>query len=109
VRACCRRSTRSERAKLINPIATIRTSGPAIRIRSGRHEPVFCSTTLRNWNATAAKPKPTTAVARRAISTNRSAGTTSIEAADEEGWVVSVTPSGGWVPAVIAGARRHRL
>src|SRR5207237_8890640 len=31
------------------------------------------------------------------------AGTTSIESADEEGWVVSVTPSGGWVPAVIAG------
>jgi gamma-glutamyltranspeptidase / glutathione hydrolase len=31
------------------------------------------------------------------------AGTTSIEAADEEGWVVSVTPSGGWIPAVIAG------
>jgi len=30
-------------------------------------------------------------------------GTTSIQAADEEGWVVSVTPSGGWVPAVIAG------
>ncbi|MCG6989015.1 MAG: gamma-glutamyltransferase [Gemmatimonadetes bacterium] len=31
------------------------------------------------------------------------AGTTSIEAADSTGWVVSVTPSGGWVPAVIAG------
>jgi gamma-glutamyltranspeptidase / glutathione hydrolase len=31
------------------------------------------------------------------------AGTTSIQAADAEGWVVSVTPSGGWVPAVIAG------
>ena len=31
------------------------------------------------------------------------AGTTSIQAADEEGWVVSVTPSGGWMPAVIAG------
>ena len=30
-------------------------------------------------------------------------GTTSVEAADEEGWVVSVTPSGGWNPAVIAG------
>ncbi|HEX2721420.1 MAG TPA: gamma-glutamyltransferase, partial [Gemmatimonadaceae bacterium] len=30
-------------------------------------------------------------------------GTTSIEAADEEGWVVSITPSGGWIPAVIAG------
>lgn len=31
------------------------------------------------------------------------AGTTSIEAADEKGWVVSITPSGGWIPAVIAG------
>lgn len=31
------------------------------------------------------------------------AGTTSVEASDAEGWVVSVTPSGGWVPAVIAG------
>jgi len=30
-------------------------------------------------------------------------GTTSIEAGDEEGWVVSVTPSGGWIPACIAG------
>ncbi|MDQ8153787.1 MAG: gamma-glutamyltransferase [Gemmatimonadota bacterium] len=30
-------------------------------------------------------------------------GTTSIQAADEEGWVISVTPSGGWIPAVIAG------
>jgi gamma-glutamyltranspeptidase / glutathione hydrolase len=31
------------------------------------------------------------------------AGTTSVEAADKEGWVVSITPSGGWVPACIAG------
>ncbi len=31
------------------------------------------------------------------------AGTTSVVAADREGWVVAVTPSGGWVPAVIAG------
>jgi len=30
-------------------------------------------------------------------------GTTSVEAADREGWVVSVTPSGGWIPACIAG------
>ncbi|MBA3345049.1 MAG: gamma-glutamyltransferase [Gemmatimonadales bacterium] len=30
-------------------------------------------------------------------------GTTSIQAADSAGWVVSITPSGGWVPAVIAG------
>ena len=32
------------------------------------------------------------------------AGTTSIQAADAEGWVVSITPSGGWIPAFIAGA-----
>jgi len=31
------------------------------------------------------------------------AGTTSIQAADAEGWVVSMTPSGGWIPAYIAG------
>jgi len=30
-------------------------------------------------------------------------GTTTIQAADTSGWVVSITPSGGWVPAVIAG------
>ncbi len=30
-------------------------------------------------------------------------GTTSIQAADKDGWVVSVTPSGAWVPCVIAG------
>ena len=31
------------------------------------------------------------------------AGTTSIQAADAEGWVVSITPSGGWIPATLAG------
>jgi gamma-glutamyltranspeptidase / glutathione hydrolase len=31
------------------------------------------------------------------------AGTTSVIAADAEGWVVSMTPSGAWVPAVVAG------
>lgn len=31
------------------------------------------------------------------------AGTTTIQAADESGWVISITPSGGWLPAVIAG------
>jgi len=31
------------------------------------------------------------------------AGTTSVVAADAEGWVVSMTPSGAWVPAVVAG------
>ncbi len=30
-------------------------------------------------------------------------GTTTVEAADKDGWVVSITPSGGWLPATIAG------
>ena len=31
------------------------------------------------------------------------AGTTSVVAADKDGWVVSITPSGGWIPGFIAG------
>ncbi|MGH8197203.1 MAG: gamma-glutamyltransferase family protein [Steroidobacteraceae bacterium] len=30
-------------------------------------------------------------------------GTTTVIAADKEGWLVSMTPSGGWLPAAIAG------
>jgi gamma-glutamyltranspeptidase/glutathione hydrolase len=30
-------------------------------------------------------------------------GTTTVMAADKEGWVVSIVPSGGWIPACIAG------
>jgi gamma-glutamyltranspeptidase/glutathione hydrolase len=33
----------------------------------------------------------------------REVGTTSVIAADAEGWVVSMTPSGAWNPAVVAG------
>ncbi|MDG1891109.1 MAG: gamma-glutamyltransferase [Verrucomicrobiota bacterium] len=31
------------------------------------------------------------------------AGTTTIQTADKEGWLVSITPSGAWIPACIAG------
>ena len=49
-------------------------------------------------------PSPTVAANRvRDFAEEFSAGTTSVETADAEGWVVSVTPSGGWVPAAIAG------
>ncbi len=41
--------------------------------------------------------------AGKPVGTLPDSGTTSVEAADAEGWVVSVTPSGGWVPAAIAG------
>jgi len=71
---------------------------------------------LAGWNIAAFAPRdsarsgqqdtpvPTTVPPRdSAFLDSFHAGTTSIESADEEGWVVSVTPSGGWVPAVIAG------
>ena len=40
---------------------------------------------------------------RRAFEEGFFAGTTSVQAADENGWVVSITPSGGWNPGYIAG------
>ena len=49
------------------------------------------------------KPKQWSPTALAEFDRTFRAGTTSVEAADKEGWVVSVTPSGGWVPAVIAG------
>ncbi len=46
---------------------------------------------------------PTTEEERQEFLDGFLAGTTSIQAADADGWVVSVTPSGGWLPAVLAG------
>jgi gamma-glutamyltranspeptidase/glutathione hydrolase len=57
---------------------------------------------LAAWHTTGA-PKPKANPSPRGGEQDNPGGTTSIEAADEEGWVVSVTPSGAWVPAVIAG------
>jgi gamma-glutamyltranspeptidase/glutathione hydrolase len=58
---------------------------------------------LESWHTV--MPKDETALNTVAMPYEESfyAGTTSIQAADAEGWVVSVTPSGGWVPACIAG------
>ena len=55
---------------------------------------------LENWGAPVADPAAMTARTQQAAFDEAfRAGTTSIQAADEKGWVVSVTPSGGWVPA----------
>jgi len=56
---------------------------------------------LAHWPP--APPKPTGKEGSMPFQEAFTAGTTSIEAADEQGWVVSVTPSGGWIPATIAG------
>ncbi|MEO8217967.1 MAG: gamma-glutamyltransferase [Acidobacteriota bacterium] len=57
---------------------------------------------LKAWPPAAAKPGTIARLTPDFLETF-TAGTTSVEAADAEGWVVSVTPSGGWIPAVIAG------
>jgi gamma-glutamyltranspeptidase/glutathione hydrolase len=56
---------------------------------------------LERWHEQRVEPEGTAAMA--AFEEDFYAGTTSIQAADAEGWVVSITPSGGWVPAVVAG------
>ena len=56
----------------------------------------------RGFQQAAAGPGPTT-LPRMTYDEAFTAGTTSIQAADADGWVVSVTPSGAWIPAVIAG------
>jgi gamma-glutamyltranspeptidase/glutathione hydrolase len=60
---------------------------------------------LRDWppSPRAATTSEGDAAALAAFNEAFTRGTTSIEAADTSGWVVSVTPSGGWIPAVIAG------
>ncbi len=59
---------------------------------------------LEGWAS--GPPSEVAALSSEALKTHEEgfvAGTTSIQAADAEGWVVSVTPSGGWIPACIAG------
>jgi gamma-glutamyltranspeptidase / glutathione hydrolase len=58
---------------------------------------------LKNWGMSAIEmPKPGQGPSLE-LQEDFAAGTTSVVAADAEGWVVSITPSGGWVPACIAG------
>lgn len=92
-----------ERSALIDPDR----NDPAVRPGDpypfeGKTNPF--TTLLNSWQAEARNifPADDPGVYERFLS-SFTAGTTSIEAADEEGWVVSVTPSGGWIPACIAG------
>src|SRR5262249_24330831 len=53
---------------------------------------------LTNWSnlKTNRERDPTLAQDRAQLDADFRAGTTSIQAADESGWAISVTPSGGW-------------
>ena len=59
---------------------------------------------LERWNKPGTESEAAVASSgERSFEEGFFAGTTSIQAADEEGWVVSITPSGGWIPATLAG------
>jgi gamma-glutamyltranspeptidase/glutathione hydrolase len=53
--------------------------------------------------ALAEAPRESSAQSLAAFKEGFHKGTTSVVAADAAGWLVAVTPSGGWVPATIAG------
>ncbi|TLY64260.1 MAG: gamma-glutamyltransferase family protein [Gammaproteobacteria bacterium] len=86
-----------ERAKLIRP----ERNDPDIRpgdpypFQSGKNP---FSAYLKSWHSKMPPPS-----AQAEFDRTFRVGTTSVETADDKGWAVSVTPSGGWVPAVIAG------
>ena len=102
-----------ERAKLINA----RRNDPAMR--PGDPYPFQSASNpfaelLNKWKTVPSETQtaapqgqmsimPSTDLADDPFTRSFYSGTTSVEAADAEGWVVSVTPSGGWIPAVIAG------
>jgi gamma-glutamyltranspeptidase / glutathione hydrolase len=89
-----------ERAKLINPEHNVADIGPGDPYPfQGEKNPY--PDLVKNWAATLRTA--TTSAEIEHLKRAFLAGTTSVESADEEGWVVSVTPSGGWTPAVIAG------
>jgi gamma-glutamyltranspeptidase/glutathione hydrolase len=88
------------RAKEINPDRNHATAGPGDPYPFEQKVNPY-QTLLRQWNQ--ASHAPVASPLDEAYLADFHRGTTSIEASDESGWVVSVTPSGGWIPACIAG------
>ncbi len=88
-----------ERAKLIGREMNDPKSGPGDPYPfEGKTNPF--AALLEKRKAAAGDPP---GVAAAAATDSFFQGTTSVQAADAEGWVVSMTPSGGWIPACLAG------
>lgn len=91
-----------ERSKLINPNMNDPKAGPGDPYPfEGKTNPF--QDVLKKWGSASLYDAKNNATLDEKFQDSFTAGTTSIEATDEEGWVVSVTPSGGWVPSCIAG------
>ena len=82
-----------ERAKQINPERNDPNAGPGDPYPFQRSKNPFTELLKQAKHG----------VAPASAGESSDIGTTTVVAADEEGWVVSMTPSGGWTPAVVAG------
>jgi gamma-glutamyltranspeptidase/glutathione hydrolase len=93
-----------QRARLIRPDRNDPEIGPGdpYPFQGGRNP---YRALLQNWNRgrNESEQRSVPPAAMAEFERTFQSGTTSVEAADAEGWVVSITPSGGWIPAVIAG------
>lgn len=91
-----------ERSQLINPDRNDPKAAPGDPYPfEGKKNPYL--DLLNNWgNGSLDFPRSEAPLSEQFLE-DFAAGTTSVEATDAEGWVVSITPSGGWVPACIAG------
>ncbi|MEO5947635.1 MAG: gamma-glutamyltransferase [Chitinophagaceae bacterium] len=102
-----------QRAAMINPDMNDANIGPGDPYPfEGKTNPYmsfindkkkYTDTTLKKGNATPDHDVQNVAMNNEEYMERLWMGTTSVEAADKEGWVVSITPSGGWLPACIAG------
>jgi gamma-glutamyltranspeptidase/glutathione hydrolase len=91
-----------ERMKLINPEMNDPRIGPGDPYPfEGKQNPFM--DLLKKWGTSQATLNQEGSSLSEKFLTDFAAGTTSVEATDKEGWVVSITPSGGWVPSCIAG------
>jgi gamma-glutamyltranspeptidase / glutathione hydrolase len=92
------------RARLIRPYRNDPDIGPGdpYPFQGGRNP---YAELLNDWNRGRTEDDDRSAppLAMADFEASFRSGTTTVEAADAEGWVVSITPSGGWIPAVIAG------
>ena len=92
----------AERIKLIDPKQN------DVEVKPGDPYPFFGKKNpflrlLKKWKNVVHNDAPWTEERFALHEATFSLGTTAVQAVDKEGWVVSITPSGGWIPACIAG------
>jgi gamma-glutamyltranspeptidase/glutathione hydrolase len=93
-----------ERAALVKPDLNDPAIGPGDPYpHQGETNPYLEILTKRSAAALPAFDAARFAAATDPVTGSYLRGTTTQIAADKDGWLVSMTPSGGWLPAVIAG------